>query len=118
MELSKEQVEFCDEVYNRTNVDLFYSLKNGEVETFEELVSYVEENNLTDEEVIYYSTAIQYLLKNDASLRESIEIAMEYGYELNSIDSELLATLLKSQKNREEWEEMKEETKKVLFPEK
>lgn len=118
MELSKKQVEFCDEVYSRTNVDIAYSLKNGEVETFDDLVSYVEDNNLTDEEVIYYSTAMEYLSENDASLRDSIEIAIEYGYSLDSITSEILATLLKSKQNREEWEEMKEEIKEILFPNK
>ena len=45
-------------------------------------------------QIIYYSNAIEYLKENDASLRESIEIAAEFCTPLESITSELLATLL------------------------
>ena len=37
---------------------------------------------------------MDYLLRNDASLQESINIALECGYELKDINSEVLATLL------------------------
>ncbi len=45
-------------------------------------------------QVIYYATAIDYLVKNDPSLYNSLEIARECGFEIQSINSELLATLL------------------------
>ena len=77
--------------------------------TAEELIENVQDNNMTDEEVIYYSTAIQYLMDNDPSLSESIEIAVEYGYETESINSELLATLLKSRDNQEAFYGMESE---------
>jgi len=44
-------------------------------------------------EVIYYSKAIEYLQNNDASLIDSLAIAENYGYKIESISSELLATL-------------------------
>ena len=65
----------------------------------DELTEYVQDNNLYDEEVIYYSNAMEYLKDNDPSLHESIEIASEYGYKIEAINSELLATLLKSRNN-------------------
>lgn len=44
-------------------------------------------------EIIYYSKAMEYLREHDTSLSESIEIATEYGYTLENINSELLASL-------------------------
>ena len=49
-------------------------------------------NEQTD--VIYYSHAIEFLSKNDPSLRESLEIASEHGYKPEDLDSEKLASLL------------------------
>ena len=115
MKLSKEKKVFCDEVYEYTNVDLAYILENEEIEDIDGLYEYVEEDNLTSEEVIYYADAMEYLRENDASLNESIEIALEFGYKLENINSEILATLLKSQKNGEVWEEYKEEIEEKIF---
>ncbi len=44
-------------------------------------------------EIIYYSKAMEYLRDNDCSLSESVELATEYGYNLENINSELLASL-------------------------
>ena len=63
--------------------DLFFDLQN---------------NGYFNEEVIYYSTAIRYLKENDPSLTESLEIATEYGYEAENLNSEVLASLHASQK--------------------
>lgn len=68
----------------------------------------IEENGGFDIEIIYYSNAINYLKENDASLHESIEIALEYGYELKSINSELLASLLASRNARYEFSELQD----------
>ena len=56
---------------------------------------------ISEDEIIYYSNAMKYLSENDNSLRESMEIADELGYEPKNINSELLATLL-HQRNLEE----------------
>jgi len=44
-------------------------------------------------EVIYYSKAIEYLQNNDESLMDSLAIAENFGYKMEDINSELLATL-------------------------
>lgn len=49
-------------------------------------------NEQTD--IIYYSRAIEFLSKNDPSLRDSLEIAGEFGYKPEDLDSEKLASLL------------------------
>lgn len=49
---------------------------------------------INNENIIYYSNAIEYLRENDPSLKESLELAHNMGYEAKSLDSELLATIL------------------------
>jgi len=52
-------------------------------------------------ECIYYSNAMNYLTEHDNSLSESLEIASEMGYEVEDLNSELLATLLMQRKESE-----------------
>jgi hypothetical protein len=53
----------------------------------------LQDNGFFDVEIIYYYKAMDYLKEHDTSLSESIEIAHEYGYTLENINSELLASL-------------------------
>ena len=50
-------------------------------------------NGFFDVEIIYYSKAIEYLQENDPSLCESLEIAEEYDFNLQNLNSEALASL-------------------------
>lgn len=59
-------------------------------------------NELTGEEFVYYNDAIEYLSQNDISLQSSIEIAVELGYDLKSIDSCMLANLLHQNEQRDQ----------------
>ena len=76
---------------------------------FNSIYNMIEENDGFNCEVIYYSNAIKYLQENDASLQESLEIAAEYGYETKNLNSEILASLLKSQNVRDEFLELRDE---------
>lgn len=78
------------------NLDLQYFIENSGATTFEELEEYIRDNNGFDVEIIYYADAIDFLKEHDQSLSESIEIAVELGFDLSSINSELLASLLAS----------------------
>jgi len=62
-----------------------------------------ENYEITDCQIIYYASAIKYLAENDNSLKESLGIASEYGYTINELNSELLASLLKSRNNQEDY---------------
>tara|TARA_R110001583_G_scaffold72258_1_gene202515 strand:+ start:493 stop:921 length:429 start_codon:yes stop_codon:yes gene_type:complete len=64
----------------------------------DDIFSDLQDNGYFNEEVIYYSSAIRYLKENDPSLTESLEIATEYGYTAENLNSELLASLHASQK--------------------
>ena len=57
----------------------------------------INDNNGFDMEVIYYSKAMDYLSKNDPSLQESLSIAYDMGFTVDSLNSELLASLLLSE---------------------
>ena len=66
------------------------------------------------EEVIYYHKAIKYLMNEDASLSDSLDIASEYGYTTEQLNSELLATLLYQQRLTEQWYEIEEQVKEFF----
>jgi sulfatase maturation enzyme AslB (radical SAM superfamily) len=87
--------------YLRDYIDTPYITTSESFESEEELFEYLQER-ITEAEIIYYSNAIEFLSEEDSSLTESLSIAQEYGYTLNKINSELLATLLLQQKLSEE----------------
>jgi len=80
-----------------------------------QIESSIQESNGFDIDIIYYSKAIEYLSNNDASLSESMGIASEMGYETKSINSELLASLLATQNEREQFYEFKNELEKNII---
>lgn len=91
-----------------SEIDLPYFAEddNG---NFDDLYQSIEDGGGFDVEIIYYSNAMEYLSRNDNSLRESLEIAADMGYELKNLNSELLASLLASQNSRSEFSELRGE---------
>ena len=69
---------------------------------------------IMEEEIIYYYKAMEYLKENDASLSDSLDIASEYGFTIEQLNSELLATLLYQQKLTEQWYEIEEQVKELF----
>lgn len=69
----------------------------------EQIQEYFQENNLLEQEIIYYANAIEFLKIHDQSLQQSLEIAKEYGYTIENINSELLASLLATEHAQEEF---------------
>lgn len=51
------------------------------------------QERISEQEIVYYSKAMDYLRENDTSLQESMELASDFGYETKNLNSELLATL-------------------------
>ena len=76
---------------------------------FDSICKMIEDNNGFDIDVIYYSNAIDYLSKNDPSLKKSLNIAAELCYEVQNLNSEILASLLASKLVREEFYELESE---------
>ena len=102
-ELDK-QIELNDNIINYVDID---SIDNDDA--FTSIYDMIYDNGGFDIEVIYYSNAIKYLQENDPSLRESLEIASDFGYDIKNINSELLASLLKSQNIRDEFSDFRDE---------
>ena len=67
----------------------------------DELQYWLDDNYCFRSETIYYSDAMKYLKENDASLDRSINLAVSAGYDLSSINSTLLADLLRENELQE-----------------
>lgn len=81
-------------------------LDNDDIEDIndaDELYEELNDNGAFDIDIIYYNRAMTYLSENDFSLTESIEIAVDMGYDLANINSETLASLHASQKARDDF---------------
>ena len=80
-----------------TEIDLLSMVDIDNIDfnnAFDSIYEMIEDNNGFDIEIIYYSNAIDYLSENDPSLQESLNIAHELGFSVDSLNSELLASLL------------------------
>jgi vacuolar-type H+-ATPase subunit I/STV1 len=82
-------------------------------ETADEVIEGLEER-INEEEIIYYSNAIEYLKENDASLKESLGLASEIGFTLENLSSETLATLLYQQNLRNELSNLRKEIEAIF----
>lgn len=71
-----------------------YIVNDEYLGTKEKFDTYEEANDYClEQDIIYYSKAMNYLMENDFSLRESIEMCVDMGYDLENINSELLASV-------------------------
>lgn len=84
-----------------------------EEDTFNDFCDKVHDA-IMEEEVLYYHEATEYLLREDASLSESLELAKEYGYNTENLNSEILATLLYQQNLTNQWDEISEEVEEIF----
>lgn len=85
-----------------------------DINNSDDLLELIEDNNGFDIDIIYYNRAMKYLSENDFSLSESIQIAVDMGYSLENINSELLASLHASQEAREDFHGITDEIDDIL----
>ena len=101
---------FLSRLNTKIDVLCFVDVNNIDpVNPFDSICKMIEDNNGFDIEIIYYSNAIKFLTENDPSLTESLEIASELGFEVQNLNSEILASLLASKFAREEFYELEDE---------
>tara|TARA_R110002012_G_scaffold317929_1_gene535247 strand:- start:1038 stop:1451 length:414 start_codon:yes stop_codon:yes gene_type:complete len=75
----------------------------------------LQNNGFFTVEIIYYYKAIEYLKENDYSLHHSLEIANEYGYTLENLNSELLASLHASRQREDKfWEDVEPKLNELI----
>ena len=101
---------FLSELSTEIDVLNYVDIDNIDMSNpFDSICEMIEDNNGFDIEIIYYSNAIDFLAKNDQSLQESLGIAFEYGYEVQNLNSEILASLLASKLIRDEFYSLESE---------
>ena len=103
--LSDTLYELCEKYLNDNPFDY---LSEDMKENLHEFTAYeiqeeLQEYGFFDVEIIYYSKAMQYLKEHDNSLRESLELAAELGYQTENLNSELLASLHASTKKEDDF---------------
>ena len=76
---------------------------------FDSIKDMIDNNNGFDFDVIYYSNAMDYLREYDPSLNECLALAHEMGFTVDSLNSEILASLLKTENVRNEFYQLKDE---------
>lgn len=109
-ELKNSIENFLRELDTEVDVLNYVDIDNIDFENaFDSIRDMVEDNNGLDFEVIYYSNAIDYLSENDPSLNESLGLAHEMGYTAENLDSEILASLLKTENVKIKFYELEDE---------
>ena len=104
IEEQEKNYDFNDLIKNYIDInELEEAIENDSVQEYLEELN--EDFEITDVEIIYYHKAIEYIKENDPSMLECFEIASEYGYETWKLNSELLASLLKSRNNYNDYAE-------------
>ena len=106
MRNKQELIEYFDRISADLEFDIMDHLTEDdldEMETFDELMDLLRDDGAFHIEIIYYNKAIKYLQEYDPSLTESLNIANDCGYKTCDLNSEMLASLLASQKAEEEF---------------
>lgn len=82
-------------------------------EDFREFSDAVEEW-ISEQEIIYYRNAMEYLSKWDSSLTDSLSLADDAGYRLSDVNSELLATLHCQNDMMEQWSQVSDDVESLF----
>ena len=76
---------------------------DDEITDFDDLHAILDDNNALSVDIIYYSEAIKFLAENDNSLKESLNLAFQLGYDIKNVNSEMLASLLATEMLRNDF---------------
>lgn len=86
-----------------------------DIERFVEEIDEQIHDSILEQEIIYYSRALEYLWDNDPSLQESLWYAYDLWYECKDLSSETLATILYQENLRLEVPWFIEDLKDLLY---
>ena len=89
-------ISYCPDSIHRSITDYLTQEQLLAID-LEDLYEYLDEAWFFDIDIIYYKLAMLFLSEHDNSLRESIDLAIDFGYEAQNLNSEILASLLASQ---------------------
>lgn len=95
----EKEYNFSDYIENYIDIEELKTITD--IDALRDYLNEINEDyQITDTEIIYYASAMDYLKENDNSLTESLEIAHDMGFTLDNLNSEKLASILASQNNR------------------
>lgn len=97
LEIANDCVELNDIMIN--------TIYNTDSDNAQDFINELDKR-ICEQEIVYYSRAIEYLAEHDASLRDSLELAHDLGYTTEQLNSELLATLLYQDNLRNELQDI------------
>ena len=103
-----ENTSWLNDEIDLQSIDCTYNKYDNEEIEIDDFIEQASDYINQSVEIIYYSNAIKFLQENDPSLRDSLEIANDFGASLNNINSEFLATILLQSYCLEELTTMKE----------
>lgn len=106
MKTKNERIEEFLKGLEIENLDVMDYVNIDDIDSsdaYQSIYEMIDDRGGFDIEIIYYRNAINYLSKNDPSLRESFELAYEFGFELSKLNSEVLASLLASENCRNDF---------------
>ena len=112
--LTQEQKDSITKFLNDLDIDItitdYVNAEDIDIENaYEYILEALQENGGFNVEIIYYARAMEYLKENDPSLQESLGIEDEFGFSLDSLNSETLASLLASRNAEEQFFELQSE---------
>jgi len=91
---------------NIENLDLMDYVDIQDIDlnnAFESIYDMLDEKDAFNIEIIYYYNAMEYLKEHDNSLNESLNLAAILCYEVQNLNSEVLASLLASENARNDF---------------
>lgn len=97
-----------------SKIDFHYFLESETFDSFQDVRDLIEDGAGFIIDIIYYSAALDYLRENDASLRQSLEIAQDMGYKPADLSSEILASILATEITRREFNDLENEFNDLL----
>ena len=106
MKTKNERIEDFLKSLNIENLYVMDYVNIDEIDfsdAYQSIYEMIDDNGGFNVEIIYYSNAIDYLSKNDPSLHESLQLAADFGFNLTDLSSEVLASLLASEKCRDDF---------------
>jgi hypothetical protein len=112
-DLQKEsKIDLSDDLQNYFNDDDLKELDQDDA--FNSITETLENSEAFNIEFIYHHVALKYLLENDPSLQDSLSLADDMGFDLKNLNSETLASLLKSDIERGIFNELRPEIEKFF----
>lgn len=111
--MTKTQAKKISKLLESIDLDIWSDVLE-ELESYNELTDYLQENGYFDVEIIYYSRAMDYLHEHDTSLTTSLELAHDMGLTVENLNSETLASLLASENMREDYYQLESELSDIL----